>query len=95
MYRRAGVTADNFVGTHWAGVAKPSNTGSDHLTWLSATACDAAFSLDTSGRALRLEREEVSLSVPRLRAAREDADAAMAVPKIADENVDGGWAVVV
>ena len=91
VYRRSGVTADNFLGSHWAAVSSSSSS----LTCLSASACDSALALDASGKVLRLEAEEVSLTVPRMLRPEREADMMMAVPKIADENVDGGWAVVV
>ena len=57
------------------------------LTLLSATACDGAFGADSSGAPMEFIEETVSLSVPRV--FRSESP-----PRIADENVEGGWTVV-
>ncbi len=103
-FARAGITATNFIGDYWRPVPAPSAASSQAppsardgtdaassgcLSLLSSSACDGAFGANSTGAPVELVEESVSLSVPRV------DGAGVSPPKIADESVEGGWAVIV
>ena len=90
LFRRCGVTREDYVGTCWrevpAGPDGPDGHGA--LTAVSATVCDALYGVDRAGRICELVREDVDMKRP-----PEEVRRILSYPRVRSDE-DGGWALV-
>ena len=94
VFRRCGVTREDYVGTGWREVPAGADGRGARLTAISATVCDSLYGVDRAGRICQLLREDVAMRRPPPAAARQRSWPRVKSQCDNEDEEEGGWAVV-
>ena len=91
VFRRCGVTREDYVGTGWRELPAGADDSGACLTAISATVCDSLYGVDRAGRICQLVKEDIAMKRPTPAVAR-----MRCYPRVKSEcdDEEGGWAVV-
>ena len=92
VFRRCGVTREDYVGTGWRELPAGADDSGACLTAISATVCDSLYAVDRAGRICQLVKEDIAMKRPTPAVVR-----LRSYPRVKSEcegDEEGGWAVV-